>query len=220
PVHVSAKFYFNTLTRVLRERYPDEPMQICHRLDRETSGVLVVARHREAAAALKGQFSAHRVAKTYLAIVHGVPAWDQTLVDLPLGLTTDADALINIRMVVRHDAPPAQTQVDVLERAGAFALLQCKPISGRQHQIRVHLAESGYPIVGDKLYAHGDTEFAAYCDGGMTEDLLARFLLPRQALHAASIRIRHPITNEEIQVDSQLPGDLRDFLSGRRPNPC
>ncbi len=216
PVHVSAKFYFNTLTRVLSERYPDEKLQICHRLDRETSGVLVIARSKQSAAHLKGQFQRHTVKKTYLAIVHGEPPWDQTEVDLPLGLTTDPEALIDIRMIARDDAPPARTRVTVLHRAPGYALVRCEPVTGRQHQIRVHLAEVGFPIVGDKLYAHGDEAFAAYCDNGMTPELLARFQLPRQALHAHSVRLRHPEADEEIQIDSPLPAELEEFFNAAR----
>jgi len=215
PVHVSAKFYFNTLTRVLSERHPGEELQICHRLDRETSGVLVVARGKTSAAALKGQFSDHRVRKTYLAIVHGTPAWaraEDHVIDLPLGLVQDADALIAIRMVVRNDAPPAKTRVRVLDQRSRLALVRCMPVTGRQHQIRAHLAAAGHPIVGDKLYAHGDEAFAEYCDSGMSAALLEKFELPRHALHATSIRLRHPHTGDEIQVDSPLPADLRDFL--------
>lgn len=263
PMHASAKFYFNTLTRVLLERYPDDPLQICHRIDRETSGAVVVARGKVAAAALKGAFARHRVRKAYLAVVHGQPPWpglpdgdgdgerdgdldaiiaealrralqqadepgrgarrDEQrdhqpghlpghLIDLPLGLTKDPDALISIRMVVRDDAPPARTRVTVLATRPRCALVLCMPISGRQHQIRAHLAACGHPIVGDKLYAHGDQAFADYCDHGMTPELLARFQLPRQALHAAAIAIAHPVTREPVEVISPLPGDLRAHL--------
>jgi 23S rRNA pseudouridine1911/1915/1917 synthase len=215
PVHVSAKFYFNTLTRVLSERYPDEALQICHRLDRETSGCLVVARHKQAAAQLKGAFSKKTANKTYLAIVVGVPEWDEHSIDLPLGLIDDPTAEISIRMVVRDDAAPAQTAVRTLERAGDHALLECSPITGRQHQIRAHLAAIGFPIVGDKLYTHGDDAFIEYCDVGMTDELLERFVLPRHALHAASIEIDQPRTRERLRVECALPADLREFLEHR-----
>ena len=216
PVHVSAKFYFNTLTRVLFERYPERRLQICHRLDRETSGALVLADGREAAAALKGQFAAHRVRKTYLAVVHGQPEWDRRDIDLPLGLTRRRDARIDIRMEVRADAPPARTLAEVVDRAGDFAVVRCQPVTGRQHQIRAHLAAVGHPIVGDKLYAHGDDCFIEYCEQGLTETLLQRLLLPRHALHAASVELLHPATRELFRADSPLPQDLSDLVAAAR----
>lgn len=215
PVHVSAKFYFNTLTRVLSERYPDESLQICHRLDRETSGCLVIARHKAAAARLKGAFSKKTANKTYLAIVHGVPEWNARRIDFPLGLVDASDSELSIRMQVRDDAPPAETMVRVLERKSDVSLVECSPITGRQHQIRAHLAATGFPIVGDKLYAHGDEAFIAYCDGGMTDELLDMFVLPRQALHAATIEIDHPTTREPVRVVCPLPVDLNEFFEER-----
>src|SRR5688572_16323818 len=103
PVHASAKFYFNTLTRVLAERYPDEPeLQICHRLDRETSGCLVVARDRDAATVIKGAFATKdKVTKQYVALVHGEPPWDdETIIDIPLRLALPGDPtrLPHVRM--------------------------------------------------------------------------------------------------------------------------
>jgi len=215
PVHVSAKFYFNTLTRVLSERFPDNPMQICHRLDRETSGCLVVACNKSVAARLKTAFSGKRANKSYLAIVHGVPDWTDRVIDLPLGLVDSETAEIAIRMEVRDGALPAKTTARVIETAGDVSLVECSPITGRQHQIRAHLAAVGFPIVGDKLYAHGDSAFARYCDTGMTPELLERFVLPRHALHAASIEIEHPTTREPVRVESSLPRDLRAFLDKR-----
>jgi 23S rRNA pseudouridine1911/1915/1917 synthase len=212
PVHVSAKFYFNTLTRVLAERFPGQPLQICHRLDRETSGCLVVARHRDAAARLKAAFSDKRARKTYLALIHGIPAWEEREIDLPLGLVDAARCRIGVRMEVRANALPALTRARVIDRAGQVALVECRPITGRQHQIRAHLAAVGHPIVGDKLYAHGDHAFADYCERGLTPDLLARFGLPRHALHAASITVPHPAHGGPISVDSPLPGELRQFF--------
>lgn len=233
PVHASARFYFNTLTRVLEERFPGQGLQICHRLDRETSGVLVVARGKEAAARLKGAFEGKRARKAYLAVVWGDPPWpdgnaggaggDHAAdhapdhepdheIDLPLGLVRDPEALINIRMEVRPDGLPSLTRVRVLERRGHAALVRCLPVTGRQHQIRAHLAACGHPIVGDKLYAHGDEVFAACCDHGLTPELLARLWLPRHALHAAAIVVPHPETRCEVRVESPLPADLRAFL--------
>jgi len=214
PVHASARYYFNTLTRILSETYPGKGLQICHRLDRETSGALVVAKGKKWAAVLKQAFAAKTAKKSYTAIVHGEPAWDENVIDIPLGLVEAEDALIAIRMVAREDALPSQTRVRVCERRSGYSLVECSPITGRQHQIRAHLAEAGFPIVGDKLYTHGDEAFAEFCDRGMSAELLARFQLPRQALHAASISIAHPLSGEELAVESELPGELREFWEG------
>lgn len=215
PVHASAKFYFNTLTRVLAERYPGQMTQICHRLDRETSGALVVARDKDAARLLKGAFEKKTVRKSYRAIVYDVPEWTELVVDLPLGLVAGDDEL-NVRMEVREGALPSKTEMRVIETAGRHALVECRPITGRQHQIRAHLAAVGHPIVGDKLYAHGDEAFKRFCDQGLTAELEELFVLPRQALHAASIAIPHPDTGERLEVEAPLPRDLQQFLNESR----
>jgi len=222
PVHASAKFYFNTLTRVLSERFPGARLQICHRLDRETSGALVIARSPEAAAVVKGAFAAKQVAKAYLAIVHGQPPWpDESgddapahVIDLPLRLSTERDPtrVPGVRMIAGAGGLPSVTRVRVVERAGALALVRCIPVTGRQHQIRAHLAAAGFPIAGDKLYAHGDEAFMRFCDTGLTPDLARLFGLPRQALHAARVRFPHPRYSKQIQVDSPIPEELFDFL--------
>ncbi len=214
PVHASAKFYFNTLTRVLSERFPEQTTQICHRLDRETSGALVVARDKDAARTLKSAFAKKTVRKSYQAIVIGVPPWESTRVDLPLGLVTGPGEL-GIRMEVRDDALPSSTELTVLERVPGAALVECRPITGRQHQIRAHLAAIGFPIVGDKLYAHGEAAFREFCDRGMTAALADLFVLPRHALHAARIAVPHPDTGDTLTVDAPLPADLVEFLSAR-----
>jgi 23S rRNA pseudouridine1911/1915/1917 synthase len=215
PVHASAKFYFNTLTRVLAERFPGEPLQIAHRLDRETSGVLVVASGREAGSRLKTAFARKQARKTYLAVVRGVPPWSDGEVHeiaVPLGLTQVPGAL-DVRMVARADAPPALTRVSVIARRERHALVRCEPVTGRQHQIRAHLAEAGFPIVGDKIYGQDDQLFRDYCAGGLTDELLARLELPRHALHAASIEIAHPATGAPMRFESPLPPDLTELLA-------
>ena len=218
PVHSSAKFYFNTLTRVLSERYPDEPeLQICHRLDRETSGCLVVARDRAAAGHVKDAFAAKgsaRVTKEYLAIVHGQPPWDTDhVIDLPLRISEPSDAtrLPGVRMIW-GEGSPAMTRVRVEQRRGDHALVRCTLLTGRQHQIRAHLAARGFPIVGDKLYGHGDAAFIRYCDVGLVPELAALFVLPRHALHAARVVFPHP-DGGSVTAEAPLPLDLLQLLS-------
>ncbi len=223
PVHASARYFFNTLTRLLVERWPGGGLQIAHRLDRETSGCLVVARGRAAAAKLKGAFERRLIGKEYLAVVHGAPAWDETLIDLPLALARprllqhNAPAF-RIRMepaAGRDDALPAQTRVRIVERRASCALVSCRPLTGRQHQIRAHLAAVGHAIVGDKLYAHGDEAFVRWCDRANQitgDEVAAEFGLARQALHAAAVTFPHPSTGASLTVESPLPAELRAYL--------
>ncbi|HUS31387.1 MAG TPA: RluA family pseudouridine synthase [Kofleriaceae bacterium] len=221
PVHATAKFYFNTLTRVLWERYPDEDeLQLCHRLDRETSGCVVLARDKAAAAKLKGAIAAKdKTTKQYVAVVHGTPPWtEETTIDLPLRLAGPADAtrLPHVRMLpatmAEPDAQSAITRV-VVERAGnPYSLVRCTLVTGRQHQIRAHLAARGFPIVGDKIYTHGDDAFIEYCASGLTPELAAQFVLPRHALHAARITVPHPEDGRPITAIAPLPSDMATLL--------
>ncbi|MEO8706965.1 MAG: RluA family pseudouridine synthase [Kofleriaceae bacterium] len=216
PVHASAKFYFNTLARVLAERYPDEPdLQIVHRLDRETSGCLVVARDRDAAVVLKQAWATKEVvAKQYLAVVHGQPPWDDRhTLDIGLRLSTAADPtrLPHVRMLPDPAGLPAVTHVRVEARSADHALVRCTLVTGRQHQIRAHLAHAGFPIVGDKLYTHGDDAFIRYCDEGLVPELAALFVVYRHALHAARVRFPHP-DKRVITAEAALPPELARLL--------
>ena len=216
PVHASAKFYFNTLARVIAERYPDEPeLQMCHRLDRETSGCMVFARDREAAAFVKSAIAdKRRTTKQYLAIVAGQPPWDAELtLDTPLRISTAADdtRVPTVKVLPDPAGSPSATRVIVAHRTARYALIRCTLETGRQHQIRVHLAHAGFPIVGDKLYAHGDDAFIAYCDEGLTPELAELFVMPRHALHAARLTVPHP-DGGTITAEAPLPADMAALL--------
>ncbi|MBI5517860.1 MAG: RluA family pseudouridine synthase [Deltaproteobacteria bacterium] len=211
PVHPSARYFHNTLTAVLAARYPTERVVLGHRLDRETSGLLLAARTREAERALKRAFAERAVHKTYEALVHGVVTEDRFTVDAPVGYVGGA---VGVRMGVlplSAGALPAVTRFEVLERLQGFTRVVCHPETGRQHQLRVHLAHAGHPIVGDKLYAHGDAMFLACIQGDAPEEALRALLLPRQALHARAVALAHPVTREPLSLEAPLPEDLRAF---------
>jgi 23S rRNA pseudouridine1911/1915/1917 synthase len=215
PMHATAKFYRNTLTMLLRETYPGQPLQICHRIDRETSGVLLIARGAQPSSFLKQAFAKRKVSKSYLALVHGVPQPESGVIDRPLKLL---ESKTNLLMgVVPADDPDGQhavTRYRVVRQFAAHALVEAAPETGRQHQIRVHLASIGHPIVGDKIYRASEAHFIAYCDTGMTPELLEAFDgLPRQALHAHRLTFPHPITQEPVTVESPLPADLTDYIA-------
>jgi len=212
PMHTTAKFWKNTLVALLRERYPEERLQICHRIDRETSGVLLIARTAEAASFLKRAFASRTVKKTYLALVHGVPEPPAGVIDAPMRLL---DTRTHIKMGVTQDGLPAVTRYCVQRLFAHHALVEAAPETGRQHQIRVHLAHIGHPIVGDKLYGASEQAFMDYCDAGLTPELLDLFDgLPRHALHAARLIFPHPKTREPVTVESPLPGDLLEYMRG------
>jgi 23S rRNA pseudouridine1911/1915/1917 synthase len=210
PMHTTAKFWKNTLVALLRELYPAERLQICHRIDRETSGILLIARTGDAASFLKRAFARRAVKKTYLALVHGIPSEPAGVIDAPMRLL---DTRTHIKMGVEEDGLPAVTRYQVTQAFAHHALVEASPETGRQHQIRVHLAHLGHPIVGDKLYRGGEQAFMDYCDHGLTPELLDLFDgLPRHALHAARLSFPHPQGGAMITIECPLPADLRDYM--------
>jgi 23S rRNA pseudouridine1911/1915/1917 synthase len=211
PVHPTARFHRNTLTSILAARYPGERVVLCHRLDKETSGVLLAARTVEAEAALKRAFAGREVHKVYRAIVHGQPREEEFVVEAPLAL---AGGEVSVLMTVRPESEgglPSRTRVRVVQRLRGFAVVEAEPETGRQHQIRVHLAHAGHPIVGDKLYAHGPEMFLASLRDGMTPALRAKLLLDRHALHAQRITFEHPIRSKAVTLEAPFPPDLTAF---------
>jgi 23S rRNA pseudouridine1911/1915/1917 synthase len=210
PMHTTAKFWRNTLVAVLRERYPDQHTEICHRIDRETSGVMLIARTSAAGSKLKTAFARRWIHKRYLALVKGQPP-DHGIIDQPIKLM---DSPTHLMMGAAPDGLAAVTRFDVVQRFAEHALVAANPETGRQHQIRVHLAGLGHPLVGDKLYGAGEKYFMESCDGGMTAELLARFDgLPRHALHAERLTFPHPGSGLDMTVVSPLPADLTRYMS-------
>jgi 23S rRNA pseudouridine1911/1915/1917 synthase len=210
PVHATARYHRNTLVALLRERFAGrEPTPaLAHRLDRETSGLMLLGCTREAGAALKLAFRRRQVHKRYLAIVRGPPPAD-TVLDMPLG--PDTASGIRVKMAAVPGGLPARTRVRTLERRGEHALVEACPETGRQHQIRVHLAAAGCPVVGDKLYGPDPRCLLEFVETGWTESLRRRLLLPRQALHAAGVTFPHPATGERTRLGCPLPADLQAF---------
>ena len=217
PVHPTARYHTNTLTTVLSERFVGERVVLAHRLDRETSGVLLAARTYAAERALKAAFAGRDVHKTYLALVHGEVALDRFVVDAPLALEGGD---VSVKMCVRPEAEggvASLTRVEVVRRQRGFTLVAAHPETGRQHQIRVQLAHAGHPIVGDKLYAHGDEVFLRCIDAPPDAETAALLMLPRHALHAHAIEFAHPATGEPTRIVAPLPPDLAAFCAEHAP---
>jgi 23S rRNA pseudouridine1911/1915/1917 synthase len=205
PMHPSATYHKNTLTYLLRERYGEKPPHIAHRLDRETSGIVLCGKHLDAERALKAAFERRKVSKTYLAIARGELATDEGRIELALGPAREG---LHLAMEVRDDGSEASTTYRVRGRAPGHTLVELFPHTGRQHQLRVHLAAIGHPIVGDKLYGpEGQAAFVEFIDTGLTPELLARLGHDRQALHAHRIAFPHP-SGAPMELASPLAPDL------------
>ncbi len=197
-----------------RERYPGESLHLAHRLDRETSGVLLLARSDAANRHLKACFKARSVEKTYLAVVRGQVAWEEQEVDAPIG--DDADSPIRLKQGVRPDGHPARTRFVVRERKGDRTLVEVHPHTGRTHQIRVHLAHLGHPILGDKIYGQPPEVFLSLFEGW---DLPGRDELlehPRHCLHAASLQLTSP-GGDSLSIHAPFPDDMRTALDSQAP---
>jgi 23S rRNA pseudouridine1911/1915/1917 synthase len=191
-----------------------------NRLDRETSGLILVAKSSDAARHLGLIIAQHRIRKIYNAIVFGWPAEETFVVEQPLlrqGIVRPSR--IWLKQTVHPDGSPALTSFCVLNRFAIrqrpFALIRAEPKTGRTHQIRVHLAHVGHPIVGDKIYGPDENCYLEFIESDWTQSLEAKLLLPRQALHASGLSFEFEGT--PFSFEAPIPPDLRDFLASQEP---
>ncbi len=192
-VHPAAGNWSGTLLNALLARYPASAALpragIVHRLDKDTSGLMVVGKTLAAVTTLVRAIASRQVHRRYLAIVHGRPASNAFSIDAPIG----RDPKLRTRMAVVASGKAARTDVECLASTVAESALRCTLHSGRTHQIRVHLASRGLPLVGDRLY------------GGRPA-----LGIERQALHAAELEFAHPVSGRRLTLRAALPADLAD----------
>ena len=193
----------DTLVNALLARYPelrdvgeDGRPGIVHRLDKDTSGLIIIARNSQTLTALMEQMQRHEIVKRYLALVEGNVAHVQRSIDAPIGRDTRNRQQMTITM---HDSREARTHFRVLQRFTRHTLLLLQLETGRTHQIRVHLKAIGHPVVGDPVYGSGKK-----APRGVT--------LHRQFLHAYQLQFQHPITGKLIEIEAPLPQDLQNIL--------
>jgi 23S rRNA pseudouridine1911/1915/1917 synthase len=185
---------------------------IVHRLDRDTSGVILVARTDLAHSKLAKQFAARLIEKEYFALTAGGPPHDRDIIDCPIGFHPH----VREKMAIRHDSEesrPAQTYYEVLERFVGFAAVKLRPKTGRTHQIRVHLHHVGCPVLCDRQYG-GRARITRGEIRRQPDDELV--LLERQALHARRLRFLHPVTDAVLEVEAPLPADMAAVLDELR----
>jgi 23S rRNA pseudouridine1911/1915/1917 synthase len=227
PVHPSGRFFFHTLlihlktqaaTRALTKPLEaDELFYLAHRIDKETSGILVLTKTSESCASIVSQFAQRKTEKTYLAIVKGETP-ETFEVDQPMARSKRSRVALKMDCMTEEEGGQvASTKFKRIDRAGAYSLIECYPKTGRQHQIRVHATHAGFPLVGDKLYGV-DEDFALmfYERDRLTPEAEARLIIPRHALHAHKLKITHPTTGEPMEFVSPLREDLAEFFESQR----
>lgn len=203
-VHPSLGHAGGTLVNALLAHCPDlegvggeRRPGIVHRLDKDTSGLIVAAKHDHALWYLQNQFKQRTVTKVYLALVNGALQPPEAIIDAPIGRDPRHRQKMAVIPSGNGDARPAQTAFRALSYYPDYTFVECRPRTGRKHQIRVHLAYIGFPIVGDGIY-------------GRRKDRLG---LKRHFLHAAELTFRRPADGEEVRVTAELPADLAAILS-------
>jgi 23S rRNA pseudouridine1911/1915/1917 synthase len=229
PVHPTARYYRSTVVKMLESARDGERTYLAHRLDRETSGVLLLSRTAEADRHVKKQFSGidpwtnraasrRLVDKAYLAVVHEWPAQDSFRVDLPLEEDRDNPIRVKMRVAAPGEGLTSATVCSVIGRRSRastgqrYGLVRCELETGRQHQIRVHLAALGHPLVGDKLYGSDDRMHARGADGELTDDDVEKLELGRHALHAHTLELDHPSERgRRVRIEAPLANDLAEF---------
>jgi 23S rRNA pseudouridine955/2504/2580 synthase/23S rRNA pseudouridine1911/1915/1917 synthase len=221
PCHPAGKYFHHTLWALLKEQYPEDAFEFVNRLDRETSGIVLLARQAKAALACRRLFASQRVHKRYVVLVEGAFP-EQFRCDGYLESDPGSEVRKKRRFVADEnpDAPirdRAQTAFRLLRSLDSLSLVEALPETGRLHQIRASLCSSGYPVVGDKLYGVDDRLFLQFIEDGLRPEDLRRLRLDRQALHAAELRFPHPVTGEQLRLSAPLPADMQALVT---PGAC
>lgn len=219
PAHPAGKYFRNTLWAVLKNRLNvDEPC-IINRLDRETSGVTLVAKNPAAAATCRKQFTSRSVIKKYTVFVDGVLAGPVRARGY-IGPCKGSAVRIKQRFEPAETAHPepgreaewADTEFTPLERRGGVSVVEAVPHTGRMHQIRATLFSLGYPVVGDKIYGPDEGIFLRFLEGKAAEEDAGKLRMGRQALHASELIFAHPSDGRPMAVSAPLPADMLSLL--------
>jgi len=220
PCHPAGRYFNHTLWAYLKTRHCLESPSLVNRLDRETSGLVLVAKHAKAEAKCRAQFAQRRVVKRYVVLVEGL--FPETL-RARGWLTPDPGSGVHKRRrftsaepdsAIPESAEWAETGFRFLRFVNGVSEVEAVLHTGRLHQIRATLSSLGYPVVGDKLYGPDPMMFVRFCTDALTEEDRLRLRMARQALHAAELEFEHPATGERVQAVAPLPPDMAAILDG------
>lgn len=208
--HSASREEHPTLVAWIREHGVATP-RLVNRLDRETSGLIVVAKNERAGKILGRAVLRREIEKTYTAICWGELRQDAGIIDQPVAV--HATGLIYTKRIVDPTGRPSLTRFTVISRLPGFTVAELRPQTGRAHQLRVHMAWLGHAIVGDKIYGPDERWYLEFIERGVTDAMLAELLLPRHALHAGEVRLRHPGDGQWHSYRAELPEDMRAFIA-------
>jgi len=219
PTSPSGKYFKNTLISLLKAQFDWKKLYTLHRLDRETSGVIIFAKRHEIAQTMAAHFRNKRINKIYSAVLsnhlpdNSEQEVAEVYISLPIGQDLNSD--IRIKQSVNPQGKTCQTHFREIKKFGDYSLVEVRTFTGRTHQIRVHAAHLGCSIVGDKLYGLPNDGFISWLSEGDDYLRAQNFPLHRQLLHALEIRFPHPVTSEEIIIradDRNLISELEQSL--------
>ncbi len=202
----------SSLIGATREWLGAETLHLVSRLDRETSGVIVIALNRDAASKAQKAIERRHVSKTYLAILEG-ELHEPILVDEPLRRDTESPVIVKQTVGYGADSQTAVTFFEPVFSRSGYTLVRVSPHTGRKHQIRAHAKHIGHCVVGDKLYGKDEHLYLDFCENGWTERHARELALPRQALHATKLEFRSPEFSRTFSAP--LPKDMREFCQQR-----
>ncbi len=203
PVIPNTSFYFNSLAIMVKEKFNTEEISPVHRLDIETSGVLLFGKNKKACSEIQRLFRERKVEKHYQAVTFGKP----TVTSITGNLIPDHDSRIYTKLVLDRTVPDgSKTVIETCSPWGSYYHLGIRPLSGKTNQIRAHLAAIGCPIVGDKKYYPDESVFLDWFEHRNIERIIDRLKLHRQALHCESLSFSHPFTEKTVHIEDETPG--------------